>query len=288
MKIPHRNAVTAFALALGLGVWGVAVNYTPVNSFADGTILTAAQLNAEFAAIQTAVASKLDRSGGTLSGRVDVIGSALNTGVGGDLSTVLNVRNQGTSGSAAVFRAQDGAASNDPVVAIKGNGAGPALSVKNANNDGSLIAASNATGARFVVESDGSIRVGALGAAGAGTPSLRIDAERGTIINSVGSGLPLAYGNVTAAGLRDAFASGRTSNWTVTRTALGSYRIVLTGVTTVGEATVVTPRITGAARFATAFSSLDGGELILDIRTYNQAGTLIDTPFSFVTFKSGS
>jgi hypothetical protein len=287
MKTSHRSLMIALTLALGLGVWGVAVNYTPATTFSDGNILTAAQLNAEFAAIQTAVASKLDLSGGTLTGRTDVLGTALNTGVEGDLSTVLNVRNLGNTGSAAVFRAQASTTNGDPVVSIKGSGTGPALSVKNANANGSLIAASNNTGVRFAVESDGSIRVGNLGADGTGAPTLRINAANGTIQNNVGSGLPLAYGTVGPMGDKVLLPGASTDNWDSGKTANGKYTITIDGTLTVGSTTVVTPRVIGDARIAVVMSSVVDGQLTLQVETYNRAGTLVDTGFNFVTFKSG-
>jgi hypothetical protein len=289
MTMNRRTIATTLTLALGLGVWGVAVNYTPATLFVDGNTLTAAQLNAEFAAIQTAVASKLDLSGGTVTGRLNAEGAAALTGGGiGDFSTVLNVRNTGSSGSAAVFRSQANAANTSPVVSIKGNVAGPALSVKNSNTSGALIAASNVSEARFVVEYDGSIRVGPLGAAGSATPTLRIDAANGTIRNNVGSGIPVAYGSVTSGGAR--LANSSTSNFQSDRIGAGHYRITIAGFSLSDEnaTTVVTPRFDIGPRIATVAHSTTGGNTVLNVRIFSLAGALVDTPFGFIIFKPGS
>jgi len=287
MRRPSRTLTLVLSLALGLGIWAAALNYTPITNFTDGNILTAAQLNGEFAAIQTAISGKLDLTGGNLSGRLNVGADAISSG-SGDLSTVLDVRNTATTGHAAVFRAQAGSTNPDPVVAIKGNGLGPALSVKNANSGGTLIAGTNASEVRFVVEHNGSIRVGALGADGTDTPNLRIDAATGTIRNAVGSGLPVVYGSVLSTGIR--LSGSSTTNFTVTRTATGIYQITLLGFSfdNTNATTIVTPRSDAALRSATVFSRSVGGQTVLEIRTYNQAGTLVNTPFGFVTFKPGS
>jgi hypothetical protein len=287
MRRPPRTTPLLLTLALGLGVWSVALNYTPVTNFVDGNILTAAQLNAEFAAIQTAIGSKLSLTGGTLSGRLNVGADASTTG-SGDVTTVLDVRNTATTGHAAVFRAQAGSTNPEPVVAIKGNGVGPALSVKNANAGGTLIAGTNASEVRFVVEHNGSIRVGALGSDGTDAPNLRIDAATGTIRNAVGSGLPVVYGSVTSTGVR--INNSSTSNFTSLRTGTGVYQITVTGFSfdSANATTIVTARSDASLRSATAFSRSVGGQTVLEVRTYNQAGTLVDAPFGFVTFKPGS
>jgi hypothetical protein len=287
MRLPTRPLAIALTIALGLGVWSVAVNYTPATTFADGNILTAAQLNGEFTAIQTAVASKVDLTGGNLTGRVNIDAAASSAG-SGDPFAVLQVRNTADTGHAAVFRSQSGNTNEDPVVAIKGNGVGPALSVKNANSGGTLIAGSNTNEVRFVVEYDGSIRVGALGSDGNDTPSLRIDSATGTIRNAVGSGLPVAYGSISGAGAKQNAAS--TNNFTVDKTATGTYQITLPGFNfnQNSATTVVSPRSATAAYFATASSRLVGSETVLEVRTYNASGTLADVGFAFITFKPGS
>lgn len=286
VKLPHRTLALTLTIALALGLWGVALNYTPATAFSDGSILTAAQLNAEFNAIQGAVNSKLDLIGGNLSGRLNIAANALSQG-SGDPSTVLDVRNSASTGHAAVFRAQTGSANPDPVVAIKGNGTGPALSVKNANSAGSLIVASNVSEIRFVVEYDGSIRVGPLGADGTGTPSLRINAATGTIANAVGSGIPVVYGTVSANGTR--LAGSSTTNFTVAKSGTGTYRITVPGFdfSAASATTIATARHSNALRSTTVYSSFVSPETVLEVRTYNQAGTLVDNVFSFITYTPG-
>ena len=107
MRLPTRPLAIALTLALGLGVWSVALNYTPITNFADGNILTAAQLNGEFTAIQNAVASKVNLTGGNLTGRVNIDADAISAG-SGDPLTVMQVRNTAETGYAAVFRSQAG------------------------------------------------------------------------------------------------------------------------------------------------------------------------------------
>jgi len=287
MRLPTRPLAIAFTLALGVGVWSVALNYTPATTFTDGNILTAAQLNGEFTAIQTAVASKVNLTGGNLTGRVNIDADATSAG-GGDPFSVLQVRNTASSGHAAVFRSQTGDTNEDPVVAIKGTGVGPALSVKNANSAGTLIAGANITEIRFVVENDGSIRVGALGGDGNSPPNLRIDATAGTIRNSAGSGIPVAYGNLSANAV--IYANASTTNFTAVKEGTGHYRITITGFSfaDTSATTLLTPRHSTAVRIATAYSASVGGNTVLEVRIYNDAGVLVDTPFGFVTFKPGS
>jgi hypothetical protein len=158
--------------------------------------------------------------------------------------------------------------------------------VKNANANGSLIAASNNTGVRFAVESDGSIRVGNFQPDGTGV-TLRINAANGTIENRVGSGLPLAYGTVASNGEINA-DSGTRNNWSVRSVDAGRYEITIPGATSVGSTTVVTP-LSDAARFATVQTRFQGSpdRLLIDVRVFNASGALQATPFAFVTFKPG-
>jgi len=171
MKKHRRIRVLVLTLALGLGVWGAALTYTTA-SFSDGDVLSAAALNTllndNFDAVGAELATKFDKAGGAIEGSMLV---AAETEVFGGLGA-LTVKQEGT---------------------------GPALSVK-AEGSGILIGAANASGTRFVVENDGSIKIGALG----GSPltasgSVRIDATEGTVTNDVGSGLPLAFGRVSSA-----------------------------------------------------------------------------------------
>lgn len=285
MTPKKRILAVVLTLALGMGVWTLAFTYQTA-SFADGDVLSASQLNTllndNFQAASDAVdavdAAKVDRAGDTMSGRLNVDAAATSSGTG-DPTTTFRVDNTGSDGSAAVFHADNG--SDNGVVSIKQDGAGPALSLKS-NGGGPLIVGAGELVVSFAVDADGSIRIGDMGTDGTGDPTLHLDATDGTITNAVGSGLPLAFGTVTSGGSVEA---GSTSNWTVTQEAGPIYRIAIDGASYLYSdyATTVTP-IGSAARTATAGSQ--GGDLL--VRIFDENGNQVAEDFTFVTYEPGS
>lgn len=249
MKPSRRVPALVLTAALGLGVWGLAFSYTPA-AFSDGDVLSATALNAllndNFQAASDAVAGKLNLTGGTLSGPLGVSSTA-----GGAVSTFF-AENTGNSGNAALFTSS--AANPSPTVSIKNLGTGPALSVAS-------------TGGGPLFEGRSSLSDPA-------TITIKAD---GTIENSVGSGLPLAFGRVAANGAK----SHGTSNWTVERIGL-IYEITLTGVTfdSVNTHTVSVTVNGSFTRFATAGTL--GGKMRVFI--YDTNGTASEAPFSFVVY----
>ena len=78
--------------ALGLLVWSAAV--TIPNNFADGDIISAAQMNANFAAVKAAVDTNESAVAGLQTaqpGAAQVLGTTLTTAVGTTLSSVLSL-----------------------------------------------------------------------------------------------------------------------------------------------------------------------------------------------------
>ncbi len=249
MKPSRRVPTLILTAALGFGIWGLAFTYTPA-AFSDGDVLSAAALNAllntNFQAASDAIDTKLGLTGGNLTGPLGI-----STTPGDGFSTFV-VENSGDAGYAALFT--NAAANTAPTVAIKNFGTGPALNV--------------------ISEAGGPLFVGRTGFLGNATITINAD---GTIRNSVGSGLPLAFGRVASDGTK----SHGTSNWTVTK--IGSiYEITITGVTfnTVNtHAASVT--VNGAsARFANVGSA--SGKM--RVYTYDTNGVASDAPFSFVVY----
>ena len=190
MKNPRRIRVIVLSIALGLSVWGAAFTFTTA-SFSEGDVLSAEALNtllnSNFQAAASATDEKLDLSGGTIEGTLRVNGDApIENGTG-----ALFVSLTDDAGSAGVFRGNTD--SGNGVVTIKQEGAAPVLTLK-ALGSGQIIGGANGTAVRFVVENDGSIRIGNLGQNGQADPTLRLDAAEGTVTNAVGSGLPVAFG----------------------------------------------------------------------------------------------
>jgi hypothetical protein len=271
----------------------MAVTFTS-SSFVDGDVLTADDLNnllnTNFNAAETAindledeVAGKLDRTGGSISGRTDVSATASSSGTG-DVNTVFRASNSGTSGSAAVFQSTND--DNVGAVSIKQQGAGPALSLKS-NGGGPLIAGASVLQVTFVVEDTGTIRLGNMGTSGANPPTLELNAETGTVTNNVGSGLPLAFGTVSAAGVK---VHG-TDNWTVTPAPGGTtYWIKLDGVGYDYHdfVTIATPYGSNNARSITAGAVAVGpsGDSEIAITPRNASGTAVSDTFYFVVYQA--
>lgn len=257
MKPSRRVPALVFTVALALGVWGLAFTFTPA-SFSDGDVLSAAALNAllngNFQAASDAVAGKVDLAGDSMTGPLTISSAS---------GVPFVVEHTGSSGYAALFG--NTASNTSPAVAIKNFGTGSALSVA------SVAGAPLFEGRRGVAD----------------PTTITINAD-GTIENAVGSGLPLAYGNVTTAGTR--VAAGSTTNFEVSKAGTGEYRIRIAGVSlsNVGATSVVSVRSGSSPRFATLDSMVDSGDIVLVVRTFSVAGVLTDTPFGFVIFKPGS
>jgi uncharacterized protein len=92
MKRPQLRTVLLAITALGLLVWGAAV--TIPNSFSDGDVISAAQMNANFAAVKAAVDTN-ESAVATLQtaqpGVAQVLGTTSVTTVGTTLSSALSL-----------------------------------------------------------------------------------------------------------------------------------------------------------------------------------------------------
>lgn len=285
MTPKKRILSVVLTLALGLGVWTLAFTYQTAD-FAEGDVLSASELNTllndNFQAASDAVddldAAKVDRDGDAMTGRLDISAVAQTSGDTGDPTTVFRVENTASDGSAAVFEgASDG---NVGVVSVKQNGAAPALSLK-ANGGGPLIAAGDAVGLTFAVDADGSIRVGDMGAGGTDAPTLHLDAAAGTVTNDVGSGLPLAFGQVASDGSLRTGAS--TTNVTASQEAGPHYRISIDGESYSYDDYVTTVTPVGSVAYAETGSV--SGDLLVFL--YDESGAEVAADFNFVTYKPG-
>lgn len=276
MKPRKRLLTVVLTLALGLGVWTLAISLTAAG-FSDGDILSADDLNTllngNYDAI-TAEFNKFDSTGGRVTGRTDIVGDAISdTG----LNTLFYADNRGDSGSAAVFQSNND--SDAGAVSIKQQGTGPALSLKS-NGGGPMISGASSLQVTFLVEDNGSIKIGNMGN-GSGDPVIHLDAVEGTVTNNVGSGLPLGFGYVNLSGDR---VSG-TSNFSAARVSTGTYEVTFTGESY--SRTGYASFIQGASpsRY-TARADATGGKL--QVQIYNASGNLQDGAFHFVTYKDGN
>lgn len=286
MKARKRLLTIVLTAALGLGVWTLAISFTAA-SFGEGDTLSAAELNTllndNFNAAEAEFANKLDKAGGTITGRTNIDGPASSAGTG-DVSTVFRVNNSSaTQGSAAVFQSNNNSTSG--AVSIKQQGTGPALSLKSTGG-GPLIAGGSGI-VSFIVEDNGSIKIGDMGAGGTDAPTLHLNAVDGTITNNVGSGLPLAFGSVDPSGTK---LTG-TSNWTITTAPAGTpYYIKLDGegYNQADYVTIATTRGSNNARSITSsmIGSGASGELALSPR--DAAGNRVSDGFFFVIYKPGN
>jgi hypothetical protein len=254
MKPSRRIPVLVLTAAMGLGIWGLAFTYTPA-AFSDGDVLSAAALNAllndNFQAASDAVDARVDRAGDSMTGPLGITATAT------EGASTFSVQNTGDTGYAALFL--NSAEHTTPTVAIKNLGTGPGLWVY-AENGGAFFE----------------------GHTGSLSPAITIKAD-GTIENSVGSGLPLAYG-VYDAGFGGKLDDASTSNWTATYdAALTRYSISIDATDYIFDefTTVVTPL--DANRFARTTSV--GGDLLVYL--YDSSGAAAPGAFSFITFAPG-
>lgn len=253
MTPSKRLLAVVLTFALGLGVWTLAFTFQSA-TFADGDVLSATELNAllndNFQAASDAVDTKVDLAGDAMTGPLAVEADATTSAD----SVVFHAENTAATGTTGLF----GATSDDTAVAILQEGAGPVLTLKTTGT-GPLIAASG-----FLVTADGNVEIA------------------GNITNSVGSGLPVAFGRVTAAG--DVAPNASTTNWSVTQEAGPRYRISIDDEAYIihDYVTTVTPA-GGTARIATT-DSLSGDLLVY---VFDSAGAQIANSFAFTTFKPG-
>lgn len=298
---PTRRLLTiALTLALGLGVWAASFSYQAAD-FTDGEVLSAQALNDllndNFQAAADAVTERVHKDGDTMSGplvitaepagfhlppkppeELDLLREVARRADAENDMAALYAINTAPNASAASFMNVD-EDSFLPVLALTNPGTGPALAIKSSGT-GPLIQAQGI----FEVTATGSIRLGEPG-----DPSLVLDAEAGTITNAVGSGLPVAYGSVSATGA--SYPGASTDNWTVTRDTESEgprYVISTPGLSyDFGSATtVITPRADATSPvFATA-SHTGTGDLI--VRLWDHNGDRTTARFSFVTFRPGS
>lgn len=273
MNRSKRGMTVILTLALGLGVWAVSFTYQAA-TFADGDVLSAAALNALLNDnFEGVLANRVDIAGDSMTGPLHISGAATAPSEGAVPSTLAAV-NSGEAGSAAYFEVSN-AAGSQAAVSIANAGSGPAIAIK-ASGTGPVISAFTTKGSVFEVADTGSIKLGLK----AGQPTLVLDAVAGTVTNAVGSGLPLGYGRVLTGG----FKNQGTDNWSVIWNAADSrYEITFTG-TTYGNNTHTT-MITPTTATVRAFNS-DVANGKLTVTLYNQAGTVMQGAFSFVTFKS--
>jgi hypothetical protein len=274
---PSKRLLTiVLTLALGFGVWTLAVTFQTAD-FASGDVLSASELNTllndNFDEAANAIDGKLDTTGGTITGRTDIEAEAES----GDLeSTVFHVENTADDGTAAIFRSNNG--SNLGAVSIKQEGGGPALSIK-ALGGGPLLTGADSGVVRFLVENDGTIKIGNLGD-GTDAPNLTLDASDGTITNAVGSGLPLAFGYVTTDGTKQ---SG-TDNFSVARDG-EDFRITIDGVSYQREGFATVAQGVSPDRYHTRVGA-NGGDLI--VSTIDHDETKDAGAFYFVTYQDGN
>ncbi len=260
MKPSRRVPTLILTAALGFGIWGLAFTYTPA-AFSDGDVLSAAALNAllntNYQAASDAIDTKLDLTGGNLTGPLGISSTS------GDSISTFFVENSGTTGYAALFA--NAAANTAATVAIKNFGTGPALNVISSNG-GPLLEGRTSVGSAATITIN----------------------PNGTIRNAVGSGLPLAYGSVRSSGMVVTDAS--TSNFTVTRPVIGEYRVRIPGVNlSIDSATTaVSVRSGTTPTFATVSSVPDGSDTVLVVRVFNLAGNQVNAAFGFTIFKPGS
>jgi len=282
MKNPRRIRVIVLSIALGLSVWGAAFTFTTA-SFSEGDVLSAEALNtllnSNFQAAASATDEKLDLSGGTIDGTLRVNGDApFENGTG-----ALFVSLTDDAGSAGVFRGNTD--SGNGVVTIKQGGAAPVLTLK-ALGSGQIIGGANGTAVRFVVENDGSISIGNLGSDGTSDPTLRLDAEAGTVTNAVGSGLPVAFGFIRSDCdvVEDMSTSNLSAAEALAPNPAGSCNIVIDGGDNHTDYTIiVTPD--GAVEALTPSIGFDGTDAI-NIVFLDDNDVYTAKPFHFVAFKA--
>ena len=146
---------------------------------------------------------------------------------------------------------------------------------------GDLIYGANADGLQFVVENDGSLRLGNQGDP-SDTPILRLDAVAGTVANASGSGLPVAFG-ILGVDCSISLASS-TSNFSSTRVVAGNpsprCNIVIEGA---GAPTDIVFDVTHrSSAFVIPVVGVDGNAVSVSFQ--DGGGSYSLQPFSFVAY----
>lgn len=240
----RRVTLRTIALTAALGLGVWTLAFTFTNaSFSDGDILSAEALNSLLNDNFAEAKSELERLE----------------------DTKLTVSNSGQVSRTISFRANSGSA---------------AVSIKNTGS-GHLLQALGSSGFGTAITNNGDILLGPLTAEG--NETIRISAEEGTITNSVGSGLPLAFGTVASSGTR----LGGTTNWSAQYDPIAQhYRITINGVPyDFNKHTLIaTSRSSTAPQIsvnATGNPTSDGVAVVIP---HNASGNRVQAPFHFVIY----
>jgi hypothetical protein len=153
----------------------------------------------------------------------------------------------------------------NPTLYAKNNGTGAAGYFYNNSTSYALYATNAGTGPAAYF--DGTLQV-------SGGNTSEINRSQTSTANIV----PICYGSVTSAGVKN--TGGSTSNFTVSRMAIGVYDIQISGET-YSNTTHTCVTSLGDPGFINSFNYSGS----LRIYTYSTAGTLSDKEFSFVVFK---
>jgi hypothetical protein len=247
MKL-HRSHVIILTLALASTIAAAAWN---ASTFSDGDILSASALNALLNGnFQSLDDAKLDVAGGALTGPLAITTDAAAGDpalwvLGNDLDEPVGYFQNAQNASAAALM-------------VKNQGTGPALALWSFG-EGALIEAYGQGGSLTV-------------------------SSAGVVENHVGSGLPLAYGQVQGGAI---VPQATTENvlgvtWNA---AQQRYAIDLADVNFYFPhfTTVVTP--TGSSPLFATVNSV-GGDLL--VMLYDAAGNKVQGNFSFVIFRPGT
>jgi hypothetical protein len=157
---------------------------------------------------------------------------------------------------------------------------GNSATLTNLENGSLQLGTNNLT--RVMIDATGNVGIGLL------APGEKLDVsgnfKLSGEINRTATGnanlVPIAWGNIESTGAINVNSS--TSNFTVTRTSIGTYNIVISGETYHFQSysTIVTP-IDAAPRLVTTGSG--GGALKVNV--FNITGSDVDGAFSFITYK---
>lgn len=288
MKLPKRLLMIVLTFALGLGVWTIAVTFTPTTSdFQAGETLSADDLNSLLNDNFNAVSDAFDDVDNELSGLDDRVSDnaddisdldgrvSTNEGDISDLQDDKVDKSGDTMSGTLTIEPNDATAAsftndsaNDATVTIKNEGTGPVLQAFAAGGFG------------LVVGSNGEVQIGN---AISGDVNITLDPEEGTITNNVGAGLPIAFATVDSNG---DILSGTSNVNSVPQGGAGRYRFDITDRNLTEEnitVTVTAQRDSGDPGRSTQWN-VASDDLFIGIRDLADNGT--DTPFSFIVFKA--
>ncbi len=209
----------------------------------------------------------------------DVYHSVGNVGIGTEFPAYRLQVNESTSANSYmnITNTNTGSSGTDGLLmGLTGN----AATLTNLENGSLQFGTNNLT--RVMIDATGNVGIGLL------TPiekldvsgNIKLTGEVNRTATSNANLVPIAWGNINPTGTININSS--TNNFTVTRTSIGTYSIVISGETYhfASYSTIVTP-VASTPRLATTGSG--GGELRIDI--YNLTGTNEDSNFSFIVYK---